>query len=147
MDNEALDGPRDKNFFLELSEGAIQFPVGVELHPTRSRIEVIIEDDDDPTTAYIGFDESTLTVQEGVGATQSGSRMISRLGILLTVEGEGGVASQIPMGEQAKVEIVSIDGGTAEEGTHFTFFEFTNTERTFDQGTGNSSVPSTRNCG
>ena len=141
MDNEALDGPRDKNFFLELSEGAIPFPDGVELHPTRSRIEVIIEDDDDPTTAYIGFDESTLTVREGVGATQSGSRMISRLGILLTVEGEGGVASQIPMGKQAKVEIVSIDGGTAEEGTHFTFFEFTNTERTFDQGTGNSSVP------
>ena len=63
MDNEALDGPRDKNFFLELSEGAIQFPAGVELHPTRSRIEVIIEDDD---MAGIGFvdpadpDESAL---------------------------------------------------------------------------------------
>ena len=93
-------------------------------------------------TVYIGFGESTLTVQEGENTFSSGTRTISRLSILLTVEGVGGVASQIPTGGgSAKVEIVSIDGGTAKKGEHFTFFQFTNSERTFEPGIRESTVP------
>ena len=67
IDNDVLDGPREKNFFVEIVTSA---PVGFQppedgfaFDTNRIRAEIIIEDDDD--LKYIGFDQPVYTVQEG----------------------------------------------------------------------------------
>ena len=64
IDNEILDVPRVKNFFLELSlADGTTLPEGVEFHPTNSRVEVTIIDND--PVNWIGFEETTYRVKEG----------------------------------------------------------------------------------
>ena len=61
VNDDVLEAPKFKNFFLELT-GTL--PDGVQFDPARSRIEVIIEDDDDPPN-LIGFEQTEYTVTEG----------------------------------------------------------------------------------
>ena len=64
IDNEILDVPRVKNFFLELSlADGTTLPEGVEFHPTNSRVEVTIIDND--PVNWIGFEETIYRVKEG----------------------------------------------------------------------------------
>ena len=64
LDDDVLDGPVKKNFFIEidtLRSGIL--PAGFEFDPARSSAEVIIEDNDPPN--LIGFGQTEYTVTEG----------------------------------------------------------------------------------
>ena len=63
LQDNALNGPRVKNFFLELSfVDTANVPPNVQIDPNRNRKEIRIIDDDNP--AKIGFENSTYEVIE-----------------------------------------------------------------------------------
>ena len=69
LDDDVLDGPRFKNFFIEIrTSGATGFVApgaGFGFDMDRIRAEIIIEDDDPPN--LIGFEQTEYTVTEGQG--------------------------------------------------------------------------------
>ena len=102
IDNNDLDGPRVKNFFLELSfTDPSAVPAGVFLDPKRSRVELTIVDDDNPAT--IGFKSTRYSVLENPG------------NVTLEIGKFGG---EFPPGAVATVVVSTIDD-TAEGSTDF----------------------------
>ena len=102
IDNNDLDGPRVKNFFLELSfTDPSAVPAGVFLDPETSRVELTIVDDDNPAT--IGFESTRYSVLENPG------------NVTLEIGKFGG---EFPPGAVATVVVSTIDD-TAEGSTDF----------------------------
>ena len=102
IDNNDLDGPRVKNFFLELSfTDPSAVPAGVFLDPETSRVELTIVDDDNP--AQIGFESTRYSVLENPG------------NVTLEIGKFGG---EFPPGAVATVVVSTIDD-TAEGSTDF----------------------------
>ena len=102
IDNNDLDGPRVKNFFLELSfTDPSAVPAGVFLDPETRRVELTIIDDDNPAT--IGFESTRYSVLENPG------------NVTLEIGKFGG---EFPPGAVATVVVSTIDD-TAEGSTDF----------------------------
>ena len=93
IQDNVLNGPRLKNFFLELSfVDTANVPPNVQIDPNRNRKEIRIIDDDDP--AKIGFENSTYEVIE------------NREMVTLTVKNLGG---ELISGDVATVRVSTRD--------------------------------------